>query len=189
MLRSAEYIYNNIIIADEINSSKKYCKKAQVGVDLSVKNLYKITSPSTVKKDKTYVGDYKLVECQEISEGCKGWILEPNTTYICELNEGCKFGPNDTGLIIMRSSLNRSGVTIQSAVWDPNYTSQDGDKINTMSIRLTVDNNVGFNLEQNARVAQLLVFDNEDTTLYNGQFQGGRFTSKLTDNEKSQASN
>lgn len=100
-------------------------------------------------------------------------------TYILELNEGCRFGPNDTGLIILRSSLNRCGVSIYSAVWDPGYTSVDGDVVNTMSIRLTVDNAAGFFLEENARVAQLIVFENEDTSTYAGQWQGGQKVSKL----------
>lgn len=32
MLKNAQYIYDNIIIADEVNTTKKYCAKAQVGV-------------------------------------------------------------------------------------------------------------------------------------------------------------
>lgn len=39
MLKNAEYIYENVIISDENNTTKQYCKKAQVGVDLSVKNI------------------------------------------------------------------------------------------------------------------------------------------------------
>ena len=44
MLRNADYIYNNVIIADELNTTKKYCKKAQVGVDLSLRSVNKIVS-------------------------------------------------------------------------------------------------------------------------------------------------
>ena len=177
MLKNADYIYNNIIISDEVNTTKKYCKKAQVGVDLSVKNLYYIDGAGTVTKRKSFIPNYEIVDKQKFGDTV-GWLLMPGT-YICELNEGVSFGNNDTGYIIMRSSLNRSGVTIQSAVWDPGFTTRDGDKVNTMNIRLTVDNPHGFCLEENARVAQLLIFENETSELYNGQFQGGLTQSRL----------
>ena len=182
MLRSANYIYDNIIVADEANTTKKYCKKAQVGVDLTVKEVRRFLDKGAVLQSKTYAAPTKITCCDEYQdfEGTthKGYSL-PKGTYILELNEGCKFGPNDTGLIILRSSLNRCGVSIHSAVWDPGYTSVDGDVINTMSIRMTVDNESGFFLEENARVAQLIVFENEDTSTYAGQWQGGQKVSKL----------
>ena len=180
MLRNADYIYNNIIISDEVNTTKKYCKKAQVGVDLSVKNIINIAGSGLVTTGTSHIAPYQVREKATFEYGGKeyvGWVL-PRGTYICELNEGCEFGSTDTGLIIMRSSLNRNGTTIQSAVWDPGFTTRDGDKVNTMSIRLTVDADQ-FCLEENARVAQLLIFENEAATLYNGQFQNGSVVSKL----------
>ena len=86
-------------------------------------------------------------------------------------------GERDTGYIIMRSSLNRCGITIHSAVWDPGFSSGE----NKITIRMTVENPHGFFLEKDARVAQLLIFENEPTELYDGQFQNGRITSKLVE--------
>ena len=108
----------------------------------------------------------------------KGWYL-PKGTYIAILNEGCNFGGNDTGLIILRSSLNRCGVSVQSAVWDPGYNSFNEGNILPISVRITVDTPEGIFIEKDARVAQLLVFQNEDTSLYDGQFQGGNLQSKI----------
>lgn len=186
MLRNADYIYNNVVVVDEENP---FCKKAQVGVDLSVCAVYKISTPGFVTKAKTFVGQYEEIIPERITylaakaDGSvdsvtvpSGWFL-PKGTYICEVNEGCRFGENDTGLIIMRSSLNRNGVTIGSAVWDPGFSSGDQH----ITIRLTVENESGFYLEKNARVAQLLVWESEPTTLYDGQFQNGRITSKLVE--------
>lgn len=182
MLKNAQYIYDNIIKADEINTTKKWCKKAQVGVDLSIKSIQLINQAGKVFVDKTIAPQYTPVEIGDIGEGRKGWFL-PQGTYICDLNEGCSFGERDTGLIILRSSLNRSGVTICSAVWDPGYTSveKDSNKVNSMSIRMIVDNREGFWLEANARIAQLIVFESEPTNLYNGQWQGGLKQSKLVE--------
>lgn len=182
MLRNADYIYNNILRADEINSTLKYCKKAQVGVDLSVRNFRKLSTPGIILRAKSIVSETDLIEKNVFTgvyeKAFRGWYLVPGT-YILELNEGCWFGPRDTGLVVLRSSFNRSGCTIVSAVWDPGYTSVSGDIINTMSVRFNVDGDYGIYIEENARVAQLIVFENEDTSLYNGQFQGGLTSSKL----------
>lgn len=172
MLRSANYINSQILIADEKNTTLQYCKPAQVGVDLTLRKVLAPKGYGLVLRDKTICTEYNEVPAstEELTSG--GWHLMPGT-YVIQLNEGCAFGPNDTGYIIMRSSLNRNGATIQSAVWDPNYTSKGDDGIYPMSVRLTVDNPYGIFIEKNARVCQLVVATNEDTTLYNGQFQGG----------------
>lgn len=172
MLKNSQYIYDNVIIADEKNSTKKYCKKAQVGVDLTIKKIFKISNAGEVNIDKTIIPnyeEYKLIE----KENRYYFYLEKGT-YIVELNEGIKLGKNNTALIIMRSSLNRCGVTIQSAVWDPGYTTETENEIKTMSVRLTVDTDKGFIVEKNARICQILVFENENCDLYNGQWQGGK---------------
>lgn len=182
MLKNADYIYNNIIKADETNTTKRLCKKAQVGVDLTVKSIEKIVDAGHVLVDKTYAS--KTVPIKPRTIKCKDSKKHlcyklPRGTYIVVFNEGCRFGPSDTGYVILRSSLNRSGVSIHSAVWDPGYTSVDGDQVLPMSIRMRVDNPHGFIVEQDARVAQLVVVANESTSTYNGQWQGGRKTSKL----------
>lgn len=178
MLRNASYIFDNVI-----TGNKEHCKKAQVGVDLSVNRLFAFGAEGVVLKDKTFVPEYAELPAGDYYGGpthkegtTTGWLLNPGT-YILETNESCSFGENGTGYIIMRSSLNRCGVTIHSAVWDPGFNSGD----NKMTIRMTVENPNGFFLEKNARVAQLIVFENELTELYDGQFQGGRTTSKLVE--------
>jgi deoxycytidine triphosphate deaminase len=44
---------------------------------------------------------------------------------------------------------------------------------------MTVDTDKGIFIEENSRVAQLIIFENEDTEGYNGQWQGGQKVSKL----------
>lgn len=182
MLKNADYIYNNVLKSDGALTTLDFCKKAQVGVDLSVKSIKYIMTPGLVLKEKTIApryADMLKVSCV-VGDGSptrKGWELQPGT-YICELNEGIQLGGNDTGFIIGRSSLNRSGVTVMSAVWDPGFTTVDNSRVNTMSVRIIVDSDSCF-IEENARVAQLIVADNSDTELYDGQWQGGRNESKL----------
>lgn len=183
MLKTAKYIKENVLIEDGVNTTLQYCKEA-TGVDLSAKNFYKVTTPGVVLKSKTIVGKYELIEKSEFTT-CgyqfKGWFL-PQGSYICELNEGVKFGAKDVGYIILRSSLNRNLVSLISAVWDPNFTTKekDSDTVNTMSVRVTVDTPNGLYIEENARVGQLLVFESEDgATQYEGQWQGGATKSHL----------
>ena len=187
MLKSAQYIEENNIIFDNENSFKKG-KKAQVGFDVSVKNIYKQYYPGLILKNKTFVPQYIKVPVDTIKYpyteplGLKepvvfeGWFL-PKGTYLLECNEGVQFGANDTGYFIMRSSCNRCFVTILSALWDPGFTTKNKDDVNTVTLRLNVDAEEGIYLEKDARVAQLIVCDNEDTELYgtkDSQFQGGR---------------
>ena len=176
MLRTANYIVENNLIADGKNTTLDYIKKT-TGVDLSVKNFYSITGAGRVKKNKTEVGTYVQLPVKDITgiydeEKVMGWFL-PQGTYICELNEGIQLGPNDVGYIILRSSLNRNGVTLHSAVWDPNFTTRNKDgEIESMSVRITVETDRGIYIEQNARVGQLLVLEAPDgMEQYNGQFQ------------------
>lgn len=182
MVRCAQYIWDNIIIADESNTTKQYAKMAQCGVDLSVKSIKKFTSMGYTLKDKTFAAPVEDVEKVTVTapngKEVTGYKLEPGT-YALELNEGCKLGANDTAYVIMRSSLNRSGAHCHSALWDPQYTTQDGDIIYPMNIRMAVDNPHGFFIEENARVAQIVVFENEATEGYNGQWNNGATVSKL----------
>lgn len=185
MLKNAEYIYNNIIIADEINTTKQYCKKAQVGVDLSLKRVYGISTPGIIYTDFSDVSVYEEIPPGQLSipvdrkiRPLNGWFL-PKGTYLVELNEGVCIPEDIACYIIQRSSLNRSGCTTVSSLWDNGYTSQDGEQINTITIRLNVDTEKGIYIEKNARIAQLIAYSTEDTTLYNGQFQGGLAKSNL----------
>lgn len=176
MLKNSNYIYDNVLIADENTSTKKYCKKT-TGVDLSVKTFYTLASPGIIMQKKTIVGEYQEVKKSYLDiNGYQftGWFL-PKGSYLCELNEGCKFGPNDVGYVIQRSSLNRNCVEMISSVWDPSFTTQGEDKIDGMSVRINVHSETGIYIEENARVGQLLVFEIEDGEQYNAQehqFQG-----------------
>lgn len=180
MLKNANYIYENNIIADEVNTTKQYCKKAQVGVDVTAKSILDIEGTGQILADKTIVPDYAPILKQNYN-GRRGWLLSKGT-YIVNLNEGVQFGPQDTGMFIQRSSLNRSGCTVVSSVWDPGFTTREGNIVNAPTLRLVVSADNIF-IEENARIAQLIIFENEVTELYDGQFQGGKTKSKLEEDK------
>lgn len=182
MLKSADYIYDNIIIADEVNTSKAFCKKAQVGVDLSVRKVFKIKTAGKIYRAFSDVSQYEEVELQNIGEidgeELVGWNL-PQGTYLLELNEGVNIPEDIACHIIQRSSLSRSGGMVFSGLWDNGYTSASDEGVNAITVRLNIDTPLGLILEKNARVAQIIAFSTEKTDLYNGQFQGGLLKSNL----------
>lgn len=179
MLKNAQYIMDNIIIADEKNTTKKYCRCAQVGADVSLKDVMTIKNAGKVYKDKTLAPDYESLPTFKDEEGREMFFI-PQGTYIIMLNEGCNFGMHDTGYIVLRSSLNRGGTGLTSAIWDPSYKSSNNNgEVLPMSVRITVETEKGIYIEKNARVGQLIVFENEDTTAYQGQWQGGLIKSNL----------
>ena len=82
-------------------------------------------------------------------------------------NEVVSLPKNFMALARPRSSLNRSGVTIHSAVWDAGYAGRS-------TSLLAVMNPAGFRVQRNARVLQLVFFAlaSADTEGYRGVYQG-----------------
>lgn len=92
--------------------------------------------------------------------------LEPGIYHVL-YNEAVHL-PNDLmALARPRSSLNRSGVTIHSAVWDAGYSGRS-------TSLLAVLNPAGFRVQRNARVLQLVFFSlaQADESGYRGVYQG-----------------
>jgi dUTP pyrophosphatase len=92
--------------------------------------------------------------------------LEPGIYHVL-YNEAVHL-PNDLmALARPRSSLNRSGVTIHSAVWDAGYSGRS-------TSLLAVLNPAGFRVQRNARVLQLVFFSlaRADESGYRGVYQG-----------------
>ena len=86
-------------------------------------------------------------------------------------NEVVYIPKNMMALARPRSSLNRSGVTIHSAVWDAGYAGRS-------TSLLAVLNPAGFRVQRNARVLQLVFFAlaTEDAEGYRGVYQGENLT-------------
>jgi dUTP pyrophosphatase len=82
-------------------------------------------------------------------------------------NEVVSLPKNFMALARPRSSLNRSGVTIHSAVWDAGYAGRS-------TSLLEVLNPAGFRVQRNARVLQLVFFAlaSADAEGYRGVYQG-----------------
>ena len=86
--------------------------------------------------------------------------------YMVTYNEIVHIPGNIMALGRPRSSLLRCGVTIGTAVWDAGYEGRSQSM-------LVVYNSLGFRLERNARIMQLVFFElTGETEAYNGVYQG-----------------
>lgn len=149
-------------------------KKAQVGYDLSLKEVNKIGYDNKVGgrigkvlKDKTVIGTYTRIEKIQL-DGTTGWLLHPGA-YDITFWEGCKIPSDLVGLIRQRSSMLRNGTVLHSSVFDPGF---ETDFMGTVMVV-----NETIFVEEDARVAQIYFHYCEEVdqeNLYNGQFQGDK---------------
>lgn len=152
-------------ISKHLIATKDFHKVNQVGIDLSVKKVERISGGIIVLKDKTIVTpeSFDTMPTTKL-DGRVVWRL-PRGAYALTFNEGVKIPPTATGFITSRSSIYRGGAKINSPIWDPGFeTSQ-------MGTTLFVESDVIY-IEENARVCQFYMISNPvPSELYNGQFQ------------------
>jgi deoxycytidine triphosphate deaminase len=135
--------------------------KAQVGFDLTVKGIKKI-SGGVVMADKTAVDPYIEITPTKNANDKLIFKLEPGT-YSLTFEQGIKLPTNRTAFIRHRSSVLRCGGIITSGVYDPGFEVDEmgGVLIATQPIII----------EKGARVAQIIMFQNMTAEAYNGQWQ------------------
>ena len=151
-------------------------KPAQVGFDLTLKQVNKIGDPTgkasispshrigKVLKDKTELTNYTPYPLINL-DGNHGWLLYEGV-YDITFNEGCKLPSNRVAFIKQRSSLYRNGTIINSPVFDPGFETEFMGTL--MYVHETIF------IEENARVAQIYFHECESAELYNGQWQGDK---------------
>lgn len=138
--------------------------KAQVGYDLTLKEVKQING-GIVMADKTIVDDYTEIMPTKNTNGKLIYKLEPGT-YSVTFEQGVKLPTNRTAFVRHRSSVLRCGGIITSGVYDPGFAVDEmgGVLIATKSIII----------EKGARVAQIIMFENQESEAYDGQFQGNK---------------
>jgi deoxycytidine triphosphate deaminase len=160
-------------------------KKAQVGYDLSLKevnrigvstsgavyNIDKSSKIGKVLKDKTELTTYTSINKTSL-DGKIGWLLYAGV-YDITFWEGCKIPSNFVGLIRQRSSMLRNGTVLHSSVFDPGFETE------FMGTVMVVNETIF--IEEGARVAQIYFHECEpveDENLYSGQWQGDKQRTK-----------
>lgn len=156
-----------ILNADQVEmylATRGLGAKAQVGYDLTLKAVKSING-GVVMANKTSVVDYAGILPTIGSEGRKIFKLDPGT-YSLTFEQGCKLDANTTAFIRHRSSVLRCGAIITSGVYDPGF------EVDEMGAVMIATKNIV--IELGARVAQIVMFQNNTADTYNGQWQGAK---------------
>ena len=107
-----------------------------------------------------------LAECTELAFDDDGWIELPAGSYKIVSREIVHIPKDAIAIARPRSSLLRSAVSVETAVWDAGYEGKS-------ECLLIVFNEAGFRLKRGARVVQLLFMGlASGTEGYDGVYQG-----------------
>jgi deoxycytidine triphosphate deaminase len=151
----------NAFQVEELLQTNNKGSRAQVGYDLTLKSIKRV-SGGVVMQDKTTIADYTEVTPSVNNDGKFIFKLEPGT-YSLTFEQGCKLPNNMTAFIRHRSSILRCGAIITSGVFDPGFEVDEMGSIMIITESMIV--------EKGARVAQIIMFENNEAELYNGQWQ------------------
>ncbi len=134
------------------------------GVDLRAERVQRLTSPALLG-----VADAVREPAgrEDVRADGDGWWDLHQGAYVITYREKVNLPSHLTALVLPRSSLLRSGVTLHGAVWDAGYSGR-GEGL------LAVLNPRGYRLQRGARVAQLVFFRLSSATVdgYAGRYQG-----------------
>ncbi|MFX1318104.1 MAG: deoxyuridine 5'-triphosphate nucleotidohydrolase [Promethearchaeota archaeon] len=132
------------------------------GIELTLHEVFKFKGPGIIdfSNKGRQIPEYEKV-------GLKGEKYELDSgTYIVTYNETISVPTDMIAIGRPRSSLLRSGVTVESAVWDAGYEGRSRGL-------LTVYNSHGLTLKPNARLLHLVFFKLlQETQSYAGVYQG-----------------
>jgi dUTP pyrophosphatase len=115
------------------------------GVDVTLKNVLSFSCAGNIDFDNS---ERKISETEEVPfEG--GWVQLPSGSYKVIFNEYVKIPQDAAAVCFPRSSLLRSGITLECAVWDPGYEGRS-------EALLVISNPHGARLKKNAKIGQLV---------------------------------
>lgn len=165
-LQIEKLIKEKELIAGFINLDKQLTPN---GFDLTVAKVFEFNSGGALdfSNSERVLPETDEIVAKKINPDEKyGWWHLKKGVYKVRTNETVKL-PNDLiALAFSRTSLLRMGGFTQHGVWDAGFCGK-GEFV------LTVENPHGIKLKENARVAQLVFFNVEETEKYKGIYQEG----------------
>lgn len=132
------------------------------GVDLTLREISRHDGQGAIGQDSA---ERVLPELQSVPFDEEGWALLESGTYHILYNEVVDLPDTLMAFGRPRSSLNRCGVTIHTAVWDAGYTGRS-------TSMMVVSNPAGFRVQRNSRVMQLVFVGMSEATAegYRGRY-------------------
>ncbi len=164
----------NMILSEkqikELHIISEYIGEKQfqpAGVDLTIKRLFKYTTSGLIDFDNS---KRKVSDVEEIKLSDEPRHI-PQGEYKVMINEYIKIPSDVVGLCFPRSSLLRSGATVNCAVWDPGYEGRG-------EFLLSVLNKNGISITKNARISQIVFIrmEKEADELYKGVYHRENLT-------------
>ena len=159
MFRSGQFVADQLgqIDADGIQPN---------GVDLRLGSIYRQQSPGRIMTDGKRIGDRDELSAEPASGPQDGTVysLSPGG-YLAVYAETVSIPEGHIGFVLPRSSLMRNSCMLNTAVWDAGYTGR-GEGL------LEVHHDV--EIEQGARIAQLVLAEADHEGLYDGSYQEER---------------
>ncbi len=134
------------------------------GMELTLQKIERFTSAGAVAFDNN---ERVLPQTEPIDFDSSGWIDLAAGSYLVTFNEIVNIPRDAAALARARSTLLRSGASLETALWDPGYRGR------SQSL-LVVYNPHGLRLKKNARLMQLvfLRLGKEADQVYSGKYQG-----------------
>ncbi|WEL18848.1 Deoxyuridine 5'-triphosphate nucleotidohydrolase [Halorhabdus sp. SVX81] len=127
------------------------------GVDLTLDAVFEQTSPGRIGRDGKSIGEREPVESAD------GWYHLPPGGYVVRYAETVRIPENHVGFLLPRSSLLRNSCMLDTAVWDAGY---EGRGEGLLEVHHEIE------LEEGARIAQLVLADAAHSGTYEGDYQG-----------------
>ena len=134
------------------------------GIELTLNKVERFTSAGAVAFDNS---ERKLPQTETIDFDPSGWIDLSPGSYLVTFNEIVSIPKDVAALARARSTLQRCGASLETALWDPGYRGR------SQSL-LVVYNSQGLRLKKNARLMQLVFMrlEKEAEKVYSGKYQG-----------------
>jgi len=134
------------------------------GVELTLQKIERFTSSGAVAYENS---ERKLAGTDEVKFDGDGWADLAQGSYLVTFNEIVSIPRNAAAIARPRSSLLRSGASLETALWDPGYRGR------SQSL-LVVHNPSGIKLKKNARLMQLVFMKlaEDAEKVYSGIYQG-----------------
>lgn len=92
--------------------------------------------------------------------------IQPHGFQNIEIAEKISVPANAAAMLVVRSSLSRKGIFISSGVYDPGFSGASGCTIYNM------DSEKAVTFEAGDRIAQMVFFECDPASQYDGKYQG-----------------
>lgn len=159
MLLPKQHLQGSGIVRDLVHESQFQ----PAGVDLTLKSVHEFNNAGKIDFDNK---ERKISDVKELAFNSDDLTLQKGS-YKVIFNEYVKIPSDAAALCFTRSSLLRSGVSLECAVWDPGYEGRS-------EALLVVHNPHGIIFKRNAKLGQLIFVKLSEATkqLYEGKYKG-----------------